>query len=74
SRPIHVDTIFPTFATLWLALARGQGTASDYLKALTTRQRRALQAELRAILPIQYDDSIRLRARAWAVRGVRPVA
>jgi len=42
--------------------------------SLSEEDRVALRERLRATLPIEADGSIRLMARAWAVRGRRPAA
>jgi hypothetical protein len=38
--------------------------------SLSEERRAALRERVRSTLPIQADGSIRLIARAWAVRGV----
>ncbi len=42
--------------------------------SLNEENRVALRERLRATLPIEEDGSIRLIARAWAVRGRRAAA
>lgn len=50
----------------------GQGPAPGYCVALPEDRRTALRDLIRQRLPVQPDGSIRLVARAWAVRGRVP--
>ncbi|MGR6962922.1 hypothetical protein ACU610_00430 [Geodermatophilus sp. URMC 61] len=42
------------------------------MTSLEEGRRAALRRTLRARVPVADDGSVRLRARAWAVRGRRP--
>lgn len=68
---IDVPTVFANFDALWLPFLGGQGPAPTYCGTLSEQRRAALREGLRASLPIAPDGSIRLTARAFAVRGVR---
>jgi SAM-dependent methyltransferase len=71
-RPITVPTVFADFDDLWTPFLQGTGPAPGYVATLRGRARDALRDRLRASCPVQPDGSIRLVARAWAVRGRRP--
>ncbi|MBA3742416.1 MAG: class I SAM-dependent methyltransferase [Sporichthya sp.] len=65
-RAIEVPTVFGRFEDLWSPFLGGQGPAPSYLASLTERRRSALREALRSRLG---DGVIKMRARAWAVRG-----
>jgi trans-aconitate methyltransferase len=69
---IDIDTPFDDFDDYWQPFLGGQGPAPAYLVSLDEVRRETLRARLRERLPLQADGSIRLRARAWAVRGINP--
>jgi SAM-dependent methyltransferase len=71
-RTIDVPTVFKDFNDYWSPFLGGQGPAPTYCCALTETQREALRKRLRATLPIETDGTLRLIARAFAVRGTRP--
>ena len=71
-RPIDVPTVFRDFDDLWTPFLRGTGPAPAYVVSLDEPARTALRDRLRASLPEEADGTIRLTARAWAVRGRRP--
>ena len=68
-RPIDVPTVFRDFDDLWAPFLRGTGPAPAYVVSLDEPARTALRDRLRASLPEEPDGTIRLIARAWAVRG-----
>lgn len=70
-RAIDVPTVFRTFDDYWEPFLGGQGTAPGYTMSLSDERRVALRERLRARLPVVADGSIRLTAKAWAVRGHR---
>jgi SAM-dependent methyltransferase len=67
--PIEIDTIFRDFDDYWSPFLGGQGPAPSYTMSLEESARDELKSLLRRRLPFEEDGSIRLRARAWAVRG-----
>ncbi len=71
---IDVPTHFQNFNDYWSPFLGGQFPAPDYAISLSEEDRAALCERLRTTLPIEEDGSIRLIARAWAVRGRRPAA
>lgn len=71
-RPVEVPTVFADFDDYWTPFLGGQGPAPGYAMSLTEQRRRALRNLVRARLPSEVDGSIRLTARAWAVRGTVP--
>lgn len=70
-RPIDVATDFTDFDDYWSPFLGGQGPAPGYVASLDDRARTQLRERLRTRLPVDADGSIRLVARAWAVRGRR---
>jgi SAM-dependent methyltransferase len=71
-RSIDVPTVFKDFDDYWAPFLGGQGPAPTYCATLSDEKRTALREQIRASLPIEGDGTIRLIARAWAVRGGRP--
>ncbi|MDL2355453.1 MAG: class I SAM-dependent methyltransferase [Pseudomonadota bacterium] len=67
---IDVAISFHDFDDYWAPFLGGQGPAPAYAMSLGESDRAALRERLRASLPTGADGTIRLRARAWAVRGV----
>ncbi len=70
--PIDVMTAFRSFADLWEPFLGGQGPAPAYMAGLPPDRRDALRERLRRAVSPLPDGSVRLTARAWAVRGYRP--
>jgi len=68
---IDVPTHFRDFADYWSPFLGGQFPAPDYAMSLSEEDRAALRERIRATLPFSDDETIRLIARAWAVRGKR---
>jgi SAM-dependent methyltransferase len=68
---IEVPTGFKSFDDYWAPFLGGQGPAPAYCMALSADRRAALADRLKSTLPTADDGSIRLTARAFAVRGVR---
>ncbi len=68
-RSIDVPTHFGDFHDYWSPFLGGQAPAPGYAMSLSEERRAALRERIRASLPIGTDGSIRLVARAWAVRG-----
>ncbi|MFN8546582.1 MAG: methyltransferase domain-containing protein [Candidatus Eisenbacteria bacterium] len=64
---------FTDFEDYWRPFLGGQGPAPAYAMSLSEERRAALRARLLADLPIRADGTVRLRARAWAVRGTKRV-
>jgi len=71
---IDVATPFRDFDDYWTPFLGGQGPAPAYAMSLPEERRAALRELVRGRLPIAPDGSIRLIARAWAVRGDRAAA
>jgi SAM-dependent methyltransferase len=68
--PIEVPTVFQDFEDYWHPFTLGAGPAPGYCASLVPEARQQLKERLQATLPRQPDGSIRLQARAWAVRSV----
>ncbi|HMQ94697.1 MAG TPA: class I SAM-dependent methyltransferase [Amaricoccus sp.] len=66
---IAVPTVFRDFADYWTPFTLGAGPAPGYCAGLAPSARERLRERLEAALPRQSDGSIRLAARAWAIRG-----
>lgn len=71
SRDIDVPTVFEGFDDYWSPFLSGQAPAPEYVATLDEQSRARLRDELRERLPVDGDGSIRLIARACAVRGRR---
>jgi SAM-dependent methyltransferase len=71
-RAIEVPTAFAGFEELWTPFLSGTGPAPAYVASLTEPARNELRDQLRASITEEPDGSIRLTARAWAVRGRLP--
>ncbi len=67
--PIEIETHFQDFDDYWRPFLGGQGAAPTYLMSLDESDRQILRDRLFKSLPILDDGSIRMEARAWAVRG-----
>ena len=67
--PIDIDTPFKDFDDYWGPFLGGQGPAPAYAMSLSEQARERLRETIRNSLPISDDGSIRLVARAWAVKG-----
>ena len=67
--PIDIDTVFSDFDDYWSPFLGGQGPAPGFVMSVSESARAELRALLQSRLPVQDDGSIRLRARAWGVRG-----
>jgi hypothetical protein len=66
---IEVPTVFADFDDYWTPFLRATGPAPGYVASLDDDATTALRDRLRSNLPTEPDGSIRLIARAWAVRG-----
>ena len=67
--PIEISTNFGSFEEYWKPFLGGSGPAPGFVASLESEARNALADELENSLPRNPDGSIRLIARAWAVRG-----
>jgi SAM-dependent methyltransferase len=67
--PIEIPTVFAGFDDFWTPFLGGQGSAPTYVATLPEDRKAALRERLRAEVPTEPDGTIRLTARAWAVRG-----
>ena len=72
TRAIDVPTVFRDFDDYWSPFLGGQAPAPRYCMSLSEAGRAELRERLRRTLPMRPDGSIRLVARAWAVRGCKP--
>ena len=68
-RSIDIPTVFADFGDLWTPFLGGTGVGPAFVASLGEAARDALRERLRASLHPEPDGSIRLMARAWAVRG-----
>ena len=71
-RAIDAPTHFRDFDDYWSPFLGGHAPAPSYVMSLGEDDRAALREYVRGSLPIEADGSIKLIARAWAVRGKRP--
>ncbi len=68
---LDISTVFKNFDDYWTPFLGGQGPAPAYAMSLTEEKRTALRESLHKRLPIEQDGSIKLIARAWAVKSRR---
>jgi SAM-dependent methyltransferase len=71
-RAIDVPTVFKNFDDYWSPFLGGQGPAPGYCVSLPDERRARLRNHLQTTLPVASDGTIHLKARAFAVRGVKP--
>ncbi len=71
-RTLDVPTVFVDFDDYWSPFLRGQGPAGSYCLSLSQHHRERLRKHLENNLPIRYDGSIHLIARAWGAKGIVP--
>lgn len=70
--PLTIDCQLESFAALWGKYEEGQGPGGNYVRALPEERRNALRDKLLAIvLHGQSDGPFVLRAKAWAVKGIK---
>lgn len=67
---IEVPTVFENFEDYWRPFTLGAGPAPGYCVSLADDARQRLRKRLDDDLPRQEDGSIRLNARAWAIRAL----
>ncbi|QJR13573.1 class I SAM-dependent methyltransferase [Usitatibacter palustris] len=67
---VDIPTNFADFEDYWQPFLGGQGPAPSYAMSLDEASRSRLRDRLRESVPIAYDGSIPMTARAWAVRAV----
>jgi len=67
---LEIPTEFETFDDYWRPFLDGTGPAPSYVVSLDGPSRARLRARLAQRLPAGSGGHIRLRARAWAVRGL----
>ncbi len=72
TRAIDIPTVFASFDDLWTPFLGGTGPAPVYVASLADEPRAALRERYREGVGSEPDGSIRLTARAWAVKGRRP--
>lgn len=70
--PIVIDMVYEDFEEYWDPMLGGQGTAPTYIASLEPASVAMLREAVRTSLPIAPDGSIRMTARAWAVRSIVP--
>lgn len=69
---LQIDTTFRDFDDFWSPFRAGTGPAPSFLASLDANAQTQLALRLRQRLNTSSDESIRLTARAFAVRGVVP--
>src|SRR5204863_7587772 len=68
-RSIDVPAQFRDFDDYWTPFLGGQGPAPSYLATMESTRLDTLRFAIQDSLPVKRDGSIRLTARAWAVKG-----
>jgi SAM-dependent methyltransferase len=67
--PIVIPTVFRDFDDYWQPFLMATAPAPRHVMSLSETDREDLRRRLQARLPTEPDGSIRLTARAWAVRA-----
>jgi ubiquinone/menaquinone biosynthesis C-methylase UbiE len=67
---LDITTVFKNFADYWNPFMGGQGPAPSYLASLTKNLQEKIKSNLLTKLDIGADGSIKLLARALAIRGI----
>jgi len=75
-QPLTIRLEFASFDDYWAPFLGGQGPAGAYVASLSDADRGALVDRLRRRLAgaAEHGGLLTLRARAWAVKGMRPAA
>ena len=68
---LTIETIFKDFEDYWNPFLGGQGPAPSYLASESSYIVGKIRFELQQNLPVEVDGSIRLLARAIAIRGTK---
>jgi SAM-dependent methyltransferase len=68
---IEIETEFASFDDYWQPFLGGTGPAPSFVAGLHADQRAVLRRKLESTLPVDANGRIPLRARAWAIRGVK---
>lgn len=68
---LAIATVFASFDEYWGSFLDSPGPAPTYVSSLSQEARQRLAGRLRAEIRGGEDGSIRLQARAWAVKGSR---
>jgi len=71
--PIEIETVFASFEDYWDPFLGATGPAPAYLASLDTKKQEEFRDAVGRSLTVASDGSIHLRARAWPVRGSKPV-
>lgn len=66
---LDIETVFQNFDDYWQPFLGGQGPAPGYVSGLGTSEQESLKKAIYEKMPFQSDGTIRLLARAIAVRG-----
>ena len=67
---LEIPTRFRSFEDFWTPFLRGTGPAPSYATSLAPERQALLRQRLVDRLKPEADGGIRLKARAWAIRGV----
>lgn len=70
---LQVTTVFPDFDAYWVPFLGGTGAAPSYIASLDLDIRQELRRRIERRLTRSPQGSIRLTARAFAVRGLAPL-
>ena len=71
---LSIPTLFRDFDDYWRPFTAGIGPAPAFVQTLDGDEQDRLRLTLRNRLPFQPDGSIRMDARAWAIRGTTTAA
>jgi len=71
AEPVDIPTVFTGFDDFWQPFLGGQGAAPGYAMSLSEDRRVELRERLRVRLG---EGRLNLKARAWAVKGRKPIS
>jgi SAM-dependent methyltransferase len=67
---LEINTVFKNFEDFWKPFLGEQGPAPSYLSSQSRRDRSKIKAKIFDNLSFEHDGSIKLKARAIAIKGV----
>jgi len=67
---LDIETVFKDFNDYWNPFLGGQGPAPGYLASLNDEMRNQLQSSINKKLKVEHDGSIKMIARALAIKAI----
>ena len=70
-KDLIIQTEFRNFEDYWIPFLRGQGPSGEFLTSLNEKERNLIKNKLLEKLPYSEDGTITLKARSFAIKGVK---